>query len=215
RTPSGTTAQLTYAWLRDLIPIPGATVSTYTVKGQDTGHHLQCQVTATDAGGSATARSAFVTIPVGGVPASAGETAVGKVSFKNGRVSVPVSCSTQASGGCLLALRVTVLESLSGRRIVAIAAGATHSTRAGAASLRHVTVTLASARAHLSPGAHATLAAALDATGRRLLAARRRFGAYAYLSGTVIGVIEAQLARQLVTLSASAHSASTHAAHRR
>jgi hypothetical protein len=28
-------------------------------------------------------------------------------------------------------------------------------------------------------------------------------------------VIEAQLARQLVTLSASAHSASTHAAHRR
>ena len=36
----------------------------YTVKGQDTGHHLQCQVTATDGGGSATAKSAFVTIPV-------------------------------------------------------------------------------------------------------------------------------------------------------
>jgi hypothetical protein len=214
-TPSGTSAQLTYAWLRDLIPIAGATGSSYTVKGQDTGHHLQCQVTATDGGGSATANSAFVTIPVGGVPVSAGETAVGKVAFKNGKLSVPVTCSTQAAGGCQVALRLTVLESLSGSRIVAIAARATRGVHAGAASLRHVTVTLASARAHLSRGAHATLTAALDATGRRLLAARRRFGAYAYVSGTVVGVIEAQLARQLVTLSASAHSASTHAAHRR
>ena len=214
-TPSGTTAQLTYVWLRDLIPIAGATGSTYTVKGQDTGHHLQCQVTATDGGGSATANSAFVTIPVGGVPRSAGETAVGKVAFKSGKLSVPIACSAQASGGCQVTLRLTVLELLSGSRVVAIAARSTRSTHAGAASLRHVTVTLASARAHLSRGAHAILAAALDATGRRLLVARRRFGANASVSGTVIGVIEAQLARQLVTLSASAHSASNHAAHRR
>ena len=214
-TPSGTTAQLTYAWLRDLIPIAGVTGSAYTVKGQDSGHHLQCQVTATDGGGSATAKSAFVTIPVGGVPRSAGETAVGKVSFKSGKLSVPVTCSAQASGGCQVALRLTVLESLSGSRVVVIAARSRGGAHAGAASLRHVTVTLASARAHLSRGAHAILAAALDATGRRLLVARRRFGANASVSGTVIGVIEAQLARQLVTLSASAHSASNHAAHRR
>jgi hypothetical protein len=184
-TPSGTTAQLTYAWLRDLIPIPGATVSTYTVKGQDTGHHLQCQVTATDAGGSATARSAFVTIPVGGVPASAGETAVGKVSFKNGRVSVPVTCSTQASGGCQVALRLT------------LAGGTSH----------HRTVTLASVRVHLPQGGRKIVAATLDATGRRLLAARRHLSAYLTLRGTVIGVIEAQLSRQLLTLSRSAHGA--------
>ena len=100
-------------------------------------------------------------------------------------------------------------------RVVVIAARSRGGAHAGAASLRHVTVTLASARAHLSRGAHAILAAALDATGRRLLVARRRFGANASVSGTVIGVIEAQLARQLVTLSASAHSASNHAAHRR
>lgn len=214
-TPSGSSAQLTYAWLRDLIPIAGATASSYTVKGQDTGHHLQCQVTAADGGGSASANSAFVTIPVGGVPASAGETAVGKVSFKSGRVSVPVTCSTQASGGCRVTLRLTIRESLSGSRIVAITARSTHGAHAGAASLRHVTVTLASVRAHIARGAHATLATALHATGRRLLAARRRFGAYAYVSGTVIGVIEAQLAQQLVTLSASAQRASTRAAHRR
>jgi hypothetical protein len=183
--PEGASAQLTYAWLRDQIPIPGATASTYTVKGQDTGHHLQCQVTATDGGGSATAKSAFVTIPVGGVPASVGETAVGKVSFKNGKVSVPVTCSTQASGGCQVALLLT------------LAGGTSH----------HRTVTLASIRVHLPQGGRETVAATLDATGRRLLAARRHLSAYVTVRGTVIGVIEAQLIRQLLTLSRSAHGA--------
>jgi hypothetical protein len=210
-TPSGTTAQLTYAWLRDQIPIAGATASTYAVKGQDTGHHLQCQVTATDGGGSATANSAFVTIPVGGVPASAGETAVGKASFRSGKVSVPIGCSTQASGGCRVALRLTAVETLSGGRIVAIAARSSSS----AAGLRHVTVTLASVRVHLARGARTTVAATLNATGKRLLSAMRHFSAYAYVTGTVIGVIEAQLAQQLVALSAVPHSTSTHAARRR
>jgi hypothetical protein len=191
-TPSGTTAQLTYAWLRDLIPIPGAVSSTYTVKGQDTGHHLQCQVTATDGGGSATAKSAFVTIPVGGVPVSAGETAIGRAAFRNGKLSVPVSCSAQASGGCQVMLRLT------------LAGGTSH----------HRTVTLASVRVHLPQGGRKTVAATLDATGRRLLAARRHLSAYVTVLGTVIGVIEAQLSRQLLTLSRSAHGARASAAGR-
>ena len=214
-TPSGALAQLSYSWLRDLIPIAGATGSTYRVKGQDTGHHLQCQVTATDGGGSATAKSAFVTIPVQGVPASAGETAVGTAAFKGGKVSVPVTCSTQASGGCQVALRLTVVETLSGGRIVAITARSKRSTHKSAAAVRHLTVTLASVRVHLARGAHRTVAAALGATGRRLLGTERHFTAYLYVSGTVIGVIEAQLAQQLVALSASSRSASTHAARRR
>ncbi len=213
-TPAGATAQLTYAWLRDLIPIAGATGSTYSVKGQDTGHHLQCQVTATDGGGSATASSAFVTIPVGGVPASAGETAVSAASFKSGRLSVPITCSAQASGGCEVALRLTAVETLSGGRIVAVAAHAKRSAHGSAAALRHRTVTLASVRAHLAPGAHTTVVAAVDATGRRLLAAERRFTANVYVTGTVIGVIEAQLAQQLITLSSSSHTASAHAVRR-
>jgi len=209
--PAGASAQLTYAWLRDQIPIPGAAGSTYTVKGQDTGHHLQCQVTATDGGGSVSAKSAFVTIPVGGAPASAGETAVGMAVFSGGRVSVPVLCSAQASGGCELALRLRAVETLSGRRVVAVAARAKRVAYRSAASVRHVAITLASVRVHLAPGAHTTVVAALSKTGRRLLAAERRFSAYVYVTGTVIGVIEAQLAQQLVTLSASSHSASTHA----
>ncbi len=214
-TPAGT--QLTYAWLRDLIPIAGATGSNYTVKGQDTGHHLQCQVTATDGGGSATASSAFVTIPVGGVPASAGETIVGTAAFKSGKaseVSVPITCSAQASAGCEVALRLTAVETFSGSRVVAVAARAKPSAHRNAAALRHLTVTLASVRVHLAPGAHTTVVAALDATGRRLLAAERHFTANVYVTGTVIGVIEAQLSQQLVTLSNSSHAASTHAVRR-
>jgi hypothetical protein len=211
--PTGTSAQLSYAWLRDLIPIAGATASTYMVKGQDTGHHLQCQVTATDGGGSATANSAFVTIPVGGVPVSAGETTVGKAAFKSGKLSLPLVCSAQASGGCQVALRLTAVETLSGHRIVAIAARSTSAHKSSA--LRHVTVTLASIRVHLSQGAHRTVVVALNTTGRRVLGAMRHFSAYVHVTGTVIGVIEAQLAQQLLTLSASSHSASSHAARRR
>jgi len=212
--PTGATATLTYAWLRDLVPIAGAVGSTYGVKGQDTGHHLQCQVTATDGGGSVTAKSAFVTIPVGGVPASAGETAVGTAAFRSGKVSVPIICSALAGDGCEVSLRLTAVETLSGTHVVAITARAKRSAPGHAAAVRHRTLTLASGRVHLSPGAHASVTAVLSTTAKRLLASSRRFTAYARVSGTVIGVIEAQLAQQLVTLSAPAHRASTHAAHR-
>jgi hypothetical protein len=212
-TPSGTTAQLTYAWLRDLIPIAGAVSSTYTVKGQDTGHHLQCQVTATDGGGSATAKSAFVTIPVGGVPVSAGETAVGRAAFRNGRLVVAVSCSSQASGGCKVSLRLSAVETLSGGRVVAVAARAPRARKS--TGLLHRTLTLASAPLRLGRGAHTTVSLALNATGRRLLARERHFTAKLSVSGTIIGVIEGQLAQELLTLSSAAHGASTHAAARR
>ncbi len=211
--PAGASAQLTYAWLRDQIPIAGAISSTYGVKGQDTGHHLQCQVTATDGGGSVTAKSSFVTIPVGGVPVSAGETTVGAAFFRSGRVSVPVYCSTLASSSCRVSLRLTAVETLSGRRVVAVSARAPRSAHGSAASLRHLTLTLASVQAHVAPGVRTTVTANLSAAGRRLLASARRFAAALRVTGTVLGVIEAQLARQLLTLSAPARKA-THASRR-
>jgi hypothetical protein len=212
--PAGAAAQLGYAWLRDLIPIAGANASTYAVKGQDTGHHLQCQVTATDGGGSATANSSFVTIPVGGVPMSAGETTVGKAAFKNGKLSVPLVCSAQASGGCRVTLRLAAVETLSGHRIVAVAARSSSAHKSSAA-LRHVTLTLASIHVQLPQGAHRTVLVTLNTAGRRALGAVHHFSAYVYVTGTVIGVIEAQLAQQLLALSAPPHSTPGHAARRR
>jgi hypothetical protein len=207
-TPSGTTARLGYVWVRDLISIPEATATTYTVKGQDSGHHLQCRVTATDGGGSATGKSAFVTIPVGGAPASVGETAVGKATYKNGKLNVPVFCSAQASSGCEVTVRLAVLETLSGGRVVAVAARSQRTAHAGISGLRHLTVTLASVRVRLAVGSHRTLIATLGSSARRLLVSRRHFTAYVYVRGTVIGVIEAQLARQLIALGASVHGTS-------
>jgi len=97
---------------------------------------------------------------------------------------------------------------------VAIAARAKPMAHKSAAALRHVTVSLASVRVRLAQGAHVTVSAALDASARHLLASLRHFTGYVSVTGTVIGVIEAQLAHQLVTLSASSHAASTHAARR-
>lgn len=218
--PAGAAAQLAYAWLRDQIPIQGAIASTYTVKGQDSGHHLQCEVTATDGGGSASAKSAFVTIPVGGVPSSVGETSVGRASFKNGKLSLPVSCSAQANGDCQLTLRLTAVETLSAGRVVAIAARAGRTKheraahgRAAAASQR--TITLADVRVRVAPGMHTAVFATLAASARRLLASARRFTAELRVSGTVIGVIEAQLAQQVLTLTAPPRRASSHASRRR
>lgn len=52
-TTSATT--LSYAWLRNGAPIPGATSSTYTTQAADEGKAIQCQLTAQNSGGGSIA----------------------------------------------------------------------------------------------------------------------------------------------------------------
>ena len=198
-TPAGLYAQLSYQWVRDLIPVLGSTGSSYQVNFRDGGHHLQCEVTAVDGGGSASAKSPFVTIPMGGVPVSAGETQIGRAAASGDRVSVPVTCSAQASEGCRLALRLSVVETLQGRRILAVQA---RPVRAVRGSLHRLTVTLAAAQVTLPRGARRSITLSLAGAGARLLAARRHLVAALQVSGTVIGVIEGQLGSQTVELTA-------------
>ena len=182
---AGAGAGIAYVWLRDLVPIPNASGSVYTVKGQDTGHHLQCQVSATDGGGTATAVSAFVTVPVEGVLAATGETEVGAARQASaGLVQVPVTCSAQASYGCRIAARL-VLEQR-GR------------------------ATIGSTRARLAAGQSRVLAIALTRATRRLIARHGSVAAELALSGTVIGIIEATLSRQRLELGRSAGRAAAH-----
>jgi hypothetical protein len=54
---------LTYQWLTDGGPIAGATESTYKITKLDEGHHLACEVTATNPAGVANAESGRVHIP--------------------------------------------------------------------------------------------------------------------------------------------------------
>ena len=180
--PSGTPAAVTYAWVRDATVIAGATGSSYLVNTADATHHLQCRATATDAAGSVTAGSAFVAIPVMGVLAAVGETKVGRVTAGGTVISVLVSCSSRAPGGCTIALRVTIKQTRSGRPV------------------RHVTLTLAAASVHLKQGEQRKIPLKLNITGRRLLASDHRLTVKLSVSGTVIGALSASLETTTVTL---------------
>ena len=200
-------ATLSYAWLRDTNAVAGASSSTYTVSSADVTHHLQCRVTATNAGGSASATSSFVTVPAGGLGAIS-ETQVGTPRVAGATVSVPLTCSAQAAGSCTITLRLTVVETLRGTRVVAVAA----------ARARRATVTVSASTVHLKPSQQLTVNLALNATGRRLLAQRRQVPVRLAVSGTVVGALSATLRSATLTLSrggkASSHKASTHR-HRR
>jgi hypothetical protein len=202
-------ATLGYAWLRDTRAIGGATSSTYTVASGDVSHHLQCRVTATNAGGSATATSAFVTVPAGGLGAIS-ETQVGSPRVAGRTVSVPVTCSAQAAGSCTIKVRITAVETLRRGRVVAVAARAQAAARRGST---HKTVTVGSVTAHLPAGHHGTVTVALNATGRALLKRVHKLAARLSVSGTVVGAIGAQLRTATVTFGASAGKASSR--HRR
>ncbi len=197
---STSSATLSYAWLRDTRAIAGAGGSTtYLVGGADVSHHLQCSVSATNAAGSASATSAFVTVPAGGL-GSISETKVGAVHVAGSTVSVPLTCSAQAAGSCAIALRLSVLETLRGGRVLAVAASHT----------RHATVTIGASSAHLPAGAQRTVTVALNATGRHLLARLHKLTAKLSVSGTVVGALSAQLKSATVTLGAAGRASSRH-----
>ena len=195
-------ATLSYAWLRDTKGISGASGSTYMVASADVTHHLQCRVSATNAGGSASATSAFVTVPAGGLGAIS-ETQVGTPRVAGRTVSVTVTCSAQAAGSCTITLRLTVVETLRGRRVIAVAA-----TR----RTSHKTVTVGAVTAHVPAGQRRTVTVALNATGRRLLKSLHKLSAKLSVSGTVVGALSAQLRSATVTLGSGAGKASSHKA---
>ncbi|HEY3758877.1 MAG TPA: hypothetical protein VGL37_03900 [Solirubrobacteraceae bacterium] len=193
-TTTGVT--FSYAWLRDTAAIAGATGATYLVSTADVSHHLQCRVSATTTEGTRSATSAFVTVPAGGL-GTISETTVGSPHAGRGAVSIPLKCSAQAVGRCTLKLRLTVVETLQGSRVVAVAA-----------RTRRTTVTVGTSTVRLKPGQQATATVALNTTGRRLLARMRRLPVKLSVSGTVIGAISASLKSTTVTLVAAGRASS-------
>ncbi len=191
-------ATLSYAWLRNTKGIAGASGSTYVVASADVSHHLQCRVTATNAGGGASATSAFVTVPAGGLGAIS-ETQVGTPRVAGRTVSVTVTCSAQAAGSCTITLRLTAVETLRGGRVIAVAATRRTTRR---------TVTLGAVTAHVSPGQRGTVTVALNATGRRLLKSLHKLSAKLSVSGTVVGALSAQLRSATVTLGVAGKASS-------
>jgi Alpha galactosidase A/Alpha galactosidase C-terminal beta sandwich domain len=159
-------------------------------------------VTASTAAGSVSATSAFVSVPAGGL-GTISETAVGVPRAGRYAVAVPLTCSAQAAGRCTIALRLSVLETLSGNRVVALAAAA-----AGSTTTRRVTLTVGARTVRLSPRQRYTASVTLNASGRRLLAHAHRLAVRLTVSGTVVGAIGASLKSATLVFGAAKKAAS-------
>ncbi len=200
----GATATLAYTWWRDASPITDASNQIYHIGPEDAGQHLQCEVTATVAAGSASARSAFVAVPAEGLPPSVGETAIGAARISGGRLVLPVSCSPQADPACELELRLTAVETLRGGKLLAVSAR-TPSQRSPQEHSQPVT--LLARQARVPAGKQRTISMALNATGRRLVSTDKHLSAQLTVEGTVLGVLNARLAREQVSVVAqTAHA---------
>ena len=175
-----------YKWLRDGAEIAGQTTSTYKVGTADEGHALSCAVTATNAGGSASATSNTLSVPVVAPPPTSTST------------SPPASTTTAASGGVLGATAASGSVSLAGSTITVQRSGeaqvklacASTTTCSGKLTLtakvttrkgkkkQTKTQTIGTATFSIPAGKTVTIKLKLNGTGRALLsAAHGRLGA--------------------------------------
>lgn len=170
-----------YQWLRERVPIPGATGTSYTVQSADVGHFLACMVTATNQAGSSWARSIGYRVPAPApVPAPPAQTAptppvgigavlpakivvpslalLGRVSVTAARAQARARCSLGTCHGTMRLLgQVTRHVRAHGRTVT-----------------RRVTIVLGTGTFALAEGATAKIAIHLTVAGRRMLAGAAR-----------------------------------------
>jgi len=169
---------ITYEWLVDSEPIPGATAATHLVSPADAGHHLRCQVSISGDGAITTATTDFDNVPAQ-TAVRITETRVAAVTHRSTWVKVPVTCSAQAAGTCTLILRLSAVKIVHHRR---------KATRVGFV------------RATLAAGATRTVTAWLNAKGRHLLEQRHRLAVTLTVTGTVVGTLIATLRDERLVL---------------
>lgn len=207
--PSGAKVSVAYQWWRDDAPIEGAEHQLYRIEGQDATHHLQCEAIATNEAGSASRRSAFVTVPAEGIPVSAGETAIGLVRTNGHTLEIPVDCSPDAYRQCKLDLHLSAFETVRGKKVLAVTArkGPHHPPPP---PIKRRSVTLLARRASVPAGRQRTVVLPLSRQGQRMVAKAHRASAQLTVEGTVIGVLTATLLKERVSFGAGA---SAHAGH--
>lgn len=198
------TPTLSDQWLRDGVPIAGATGTSYQVQGLDQGHTLTCQVTASSSAGEKSASSAGVAIPA--PPGFASTTAPGgptqqpasgsagpagpagpvggalkvvatltsKILISNGTASVKVECGDAPCRGSLELAVQVALRRSKGHR-----------------SGSHVTVVLARGSFAFARGGSGVVVLTLTADGRKRLAHAKRHPLSAKLILSTDGVLAA------------------------
>ncbi len=172
---------LSYQWLRDRLPIEGATATAYTIQSADVGHFVACEVTASNRAGSSWARSAGYRVPApvattAGVVPAAGPATPAQTEVLPSITVVPLASA---------AARVKVSRHLASVRVLC-KAGPCHGTlqllatvrrshrTGGHTVIRHVTVVLGGGSFSLAGNASAKVTLHLSAAGVRLLAGAAR-----------------------------------------
>jgi hypothetical protein len=124
-------------------------------------------VATSDFGTFVGADRTFTTAPVGGSTPPPGPAATAKASaaklarsFTGSSVKVRVACTGPSGTSCRLTLRLTVVETLKGHRVVGVSAAKKHRR----------TVVVGSATITLAGGRTSTVTVSLNKTGRALLA---------------------------------------------
>jgi carboxypeptidase family protein len=142
-----------YSWLRDGAAIAGTALAGYVVQSADVGHGLQCEVSATNAAGHASAKSATFTVanPIPVITTSASNLRVSK-----GLTPVPIKCANAACVGSGQVVATVIVKHRKGKRTVTkktalLAGSGSYSLAAGKAG----TITV-----HLTKAAKKKLASA-------------------------------------------------------
>ncbi len=164
-----------FKWLRELVPIEGATGTSYTIQPLDAGHVLWCEVTATNRAGGFWIRVGYrvpVPAPVVTPPAAPAPTVavlpaktvvpslavLGRATVTGANATVKLRCALGPCHGTLQLLgKITRRVKVHGHTVT-----------------RHVTVVLGSGSFTLAQGAGGKARIHLTAAGRRLLASARR-----------------------------------------
>ncbi|MGA2928644.1 MAG: hypothetical protein ABSG43_22170 [Solirubrobacteraceae bacterium] len=120
---------------------------------------------------------------------------------------VPVSCAGASRTACSMSLTLSLIESLKGGKIIAVAASGNHARTTK--SLKR-TVVIGTATVTLPTGESRTVKVGLNATGQRLLAARHALKAMLAVaqSGQAIAI-------RTLTLKATARKRKVHLVARR
>ncbi len=186
---------LTYSWLRGETVITGQTGSTYVVQAADQGQTITCEVTASNAGGQAAAKSSGLAIPPPPpakiettkapapppaptpippprpTPGTAVATGLAKVEGDHALVSL--HCT--GAGACEGSLKLLYKERL--KKVV---------RRRGKKHVAHITkmVTVGEASFSIAAGGHLTLHVTLTGEGAKLAKKAGRHGLKVSLSGS-------------------------------
>ncbi len=152
------TSPFAYQWLRDGVPIAGATSAAYLVQAADVGHGLACEVSATNSAGHASARSNPVAVTLPAVTVSSA-----KIIVSGGSAQVPIAC---ANATCAGTIEMTGQVKHKGKK---------------------KTVVLAKGSYSLAAGKKATITVRLTAAGKSALAKAKGHKLSAKASVTVTG----------------------------